>query len=81
MYDARNMRSAGLDQKSRVRCLGEPIVEKPAEDQGFDLVDLDGVGVAEIMLLEPKQVAYSLRRILEEIDHPQDAVAGWQSAL
>jgi hypothetical protein len=25
--------------------------------------------------------AHSLHRVMEEIDHPQDAIAGWQSAL
>jgi FXSXX-COOH protein len=56
-------------------------MDRPTEDDGFDLVDLTGVGLDELMQLEPSVLAHSMRRILEDIDHPQDAVAGWQSAL
>jgi FXSXX-COOH protein len=51
------------------------------DDEGFDLIDLNGVSIADVMQLEPTVLAHSLHRILEEVDHPQDAVAGWQSAL
>jgi FXSXX-COOH protein len=52
-----------------------------AEDSQFDLVDLTGMSLAD--LSDPQQgvFAHSLSRILEEIDRPQDAVAGWQSAM
>lgn len=56
-------------------------MDMAAEVDGFDLVDLEDVSLADLATLEPSVFAHSLHRILEEIDRPQDAVAGWQSAL
>jgi hypothetical protein len=50
-----------------------------AADEGFDLIDLNGLSVEDVLQLEPVELARSLHRILEEMDNPQDAVAGWQS--
>lgn len=57
------------------------VTDTAAEGEGLDLVDLDGISLADLATLEPNVFAHSLHRILEEIDRPQDAVAGWQSAL
>lgn len=51
------------------------------DDEEFDLIDVNHISVADVMQLQPNVLAHSLHRILEEIDHPQDAVAGWQSVL
>jgi FXSXX-COOH protein len=56
-------------------------MDTAADSDGFDLVDLDGVSLADLADLEPRVFAHSLHRVLEEIDRPQDAVAGWQSAV
>lgn len=50
-------------------------------DGQFDLVDLSDVPLAELSNLDQSVFAHSLRRILEEADRPQDAVAGWNSAM
>jgi FXSXX-COOH protein len=52
-----------------------------APEGEFDLVDISGVTVADLEALDPSAFHHSLRRILEEIDRPQDAVAGWNSAV
>jgi FXSXX-COOH protein len=46
-----------------------------------DLIDLAGLTLANVLSLDDSVVANSLRRILREIDQPQDAVAGFQSAM
>ncbi|MEV6690316.1 FxSxx-COOH cyclophane-containing RiPP peptide [Micromonospora sp. NPDC051196] len=45
------------------------------------LLDLSDVSLADLPELDGSAFAFSLRRILEEIDRPQDAVAGWNSAM
>lgn len=52
-----------------------------ADDDGFDLIDVTGLSFADVLNLDSSVLGASLRRILEEIDSPRDAVAGWQSAL
>lgn len=52
----------------------EPMVESV-------IVDLTGVTLDDLRDLPDSVVAPALRRILEEIDSPQDAVAGFQSAI
>jgi FXSXX-COOH protein len=56
-------------------------MDSAVEGDGFDLVNLDGISLADLAELEPTVFAHSLHRVMEEIDHPQDAIAGWQSAL
>lgn len=56
-------------------------MEKTDEGYEFDLVDLTGVTLAELPQLDDSALAHSLRRILDEIDRPQDAVAGWNSVM
>jgi FXSXX-COOH protein len=60
---------------------GTVIMDAPVEGDEFALVDLSGVALADLDTLEPNALHHSLRRILEEIDRPQDAVAGWNSAV
>ncbi|PZF93414.1 FxSxx-COOH cyclophane-containing RiPP peptide [Micromonospora endophytica] len=45
------------------------------------LADLSDVSLADLPELDKSAFGHSLRRILEEIDRPQDAVAGWNSAM
>lgn len=45
------------------------------------LVDLSEVSLADLQELDQSVLAHSLRRILDEIDRPQEAVAGWNSAM
>ncbi|GAB4105865.1 FxSxx-COOH cyclophane-containing RiPP peptide [Micromonospora taraxaci] len=45
------------------------------------LVDLSEVSLADLQELDQSVFAHSLRRILDEIDRPQEAVAGWNSAM
>ncbi|MBQ0976659.1 FxSxx-COOH cyclophane-containing RiPP peptide [Micromonospora zamorensis] len=45
------------------------------------LVDLSDVSLADLQELDQSVFAHSLRRILDEIDRPQEAVAGWNSAM
>ncbi|MEV0157520.1 FxSxx-COOH cyclophane-containing RiPP peptide [Micromonospora sp. NPDC050686] len=44
-------------------------------------MDLSDVSLADLPELDQSAFAYSLRRILEEVDRPRDAVAGWNSAM
>jgi FXSXX-COOH protein len=57
----------------------EPDGEPPARTS--DLIDLHGLTLADLRALDDNAVADSLRRILGDIDHPADAVAGFQSAI
>jgi FXSXX-COOH protein len=46
-----------------------------------DLIDLGGLSLTDLSALDDSVVAHSLRRILEESAQPDDAVAGFQSAI
>lgn len=59
----------------------EPGEATQPRDHECDLIDLSGLSVEEVLRLKPTVLTHSLQRILDEIDNPQDAVAGWQSAL
>lgn len=56
-------------------------MDMDSEDYQFDLADLSDVSLADLPQLRSTVFAHSLHRILEEIDRPQDAVAGWNSAM
>lgn len=56
-------------------------MDRQADNEGFDLVDVSGLSLADLMEVEPVVLARSLHRILEEIDRPGEAVAGWQSVV
>jgi len=56
-------------------------MDATADGQDFDLVNLTGSCLADLRKLDRSVFAESLRRILDEIDRPQDAVAGWQSRI
>jgi FXSXX-COOH protein len=45
------------------------------------LVDVSDVSLTELRGLEDSALARALRRIFDEIDRSQGAVAGWQSAI
>ncbi len=64
---------------------GCPVVPtaRPAADGDpvSDLVDITRVSLADLRGLPDTAINRSLRRILAEIDRPQDAVAGFQSAI
>ena len=50
-------------------------------DPAADLIDVSDLSLADLEGLADTVVARSLRRILEEMEHPQDAVAGFQSSI
>lgn len=52
-----------------------------SEDPVSDLPDLRGLSLGEVSDLDDEQIAPALARILSAIDHPTDAVAGFQSAI
>lgn len=59
-----------------------PTARRAADkDPVSDLVDISGLSLAELRDLPDTAINRSLRRILAEIDRPQDAVAGFQSAI
>jgi FXSXX-COOH protein len=51
------------------------------EDHRSDLVDVTNVNLAELRGLNDSALARALRRIFDEVDRSQGAVAGWQSAI
>lgn len=50
-------------------------------DQQSSLLDVSRLSLADVRTLDDTAIAHSLRRLLEEVDEPRDAVAGWQSAI
>ncbi|MGY0233118.1 FxSxx-COOH cyclophane-containing RiPP peptide [Longispora urticae] len=50
-------------------------------DRESDMLDLTAVRLAHLGQLDDTVLARSLRRLLDEADRPQDAIAGFQSAL
>lgn len=56
-------------------------LDATVDDNQPELVDLSGLSLSDLSRLGGSAVAHSLRRILEDIDRPQDAVAGWNSAM
>jgi FXSXX-COOH protein len=51
------------------------------DDLSSALVDLTDVRLVDLRALDRTVLGMALRRVLEEADRPQDAVAGFQSAL
>lgn len=47
----------------------------------MDFPDLTGVDIAAIGDLDDTVCAHALRRIAEELEHPTEAVAGWNAAI
>jgi FXSXX-COOH protein len=56
-------------------------MDRSHEDHGSDLVDVSNIRLSDLRGLEDSALAHSLRRIFDEIDRSQGAVAGWQSAI
>jgi FXSXX-COOH protein len=50
-------------------------------DASSDLIDISGLRLADLRGLADSVVTRSLRRILKEMEGPQDAVAGFQSSI
>jgi FXSXX-COOH protein len=50
-------------------------------DQDTHLVDLTGIPLERLLALGDSVLGQSLRRLIQEIDSPQDAVAGHNSAI
>jgi FXSXX-COOH protein len=46
-----------------------------------DLVDLTGIALADLELLDGSALVGSLTRVLTEIEQPDDVVAAFQSAV
>lgn len=56
-------------------------MDATADDSQFDLIDLNTISLADLRALDGSAFGQSLRRILDDIDRPQDAVAGWNAAI
>lgn len=56
-------------------------VDRGHEDHRSDLVDVSSVSLSDLRGLEDSALARALRRVLDEVDRTQGAVAGWQSAI
>lgn len=50
-------------------------------DEETDLVDLDGLSLADIEQLDDSALAHALRRVLAEADGPEDPIAAFQSFI
>lgn len=63
----------------------EVVVYDPAVDPalaGFELINLVGVDIASLTGPGDDSVlAHSLQRVLDDVDRPHDAVAGWNAAI
>jgi FXSXX-COOH protein len=75
---------ARLRMGQRERAITAPvaplaIMAAPAVVDGFDLVDLSDVDLADLCGLDDSGLDHSLRRVLADIDSPQSVVAGWNS--
>lgn len=46
-----------------------------------ELIDLTGVDLDELRTVDKAVLAASLERIIDEVEHPEGAVAGFQSSL
>jgi FXSXX-COOH protein len=47
----------------------------------FDLVDVSRLDVGQLCAMDDSVFAHSMRRILEDVDQPNEAVAGWNAAI
>lgn len=56
-------------------------MDRAHEDHHADLVDVSNVSLSDLRGLEDSALARALRRVLDEVDRTQGAVAGWQSAI
>lgn len=57
------------------------MADTASEDHLSDLVDLSQLRLGDVLALDDSAIAHALRRLADEIDQPQGAVAGWQSAI
>jgi FXSXX-COOH protein len=57
------------------------VVSTEREAHESDLVDVSRVSLSDLRGLEDSALARALRRVLDEVDRTQGAVAGWQSAI
>jgi FXSXX-COOH protein len=46
-----------------------------------ELVELVDVPLQDVLQLDESVLARSLRRVWHEADHPEEILAGWQSAI
>jgi FXSXX-COOH protein len=56
-------------------------MQNPAPDLESTLADVTAVSLAQLKSLDDSVLGRSLRRLLEEADHPAEAVAGFQSSV
>ena len=56
-------------------------MDRTHEDHNSELVDITNVSLTELRGLEDSALARAMRRIFDEVDRSQGAVAGWQSAI
>jgi FXSXX-COOH protein len=50
-------------------------------DRDTNLVDVTGIPLERLLALGDSVLGQSLRRLIQEIDSPQDAVAGHESTI
>lgn len=50
-------------------------------DYPSDLVELVNLPLRDVLHLDESVLAHALRRVWHEADHPEEILAGWQSAI
>jgi FXSXX-COOH protein len=63
------------------RRYSRPVTCPSSDDLPSTLIDLTDTSLADLRALDPTVLGGALRRIWYEADHPEDAQAGFQSAL
>jgi FXSXX-COOH protein len=59
----------------------EANVDQPADDTELPLADVSSEPLEYVRRRDDPVLAHSLRRILDEIEHGQEATAGFQSSI
>jgi FXSXX-COOH protein len=72
---ARNDNNSAADLPDPAAC------EHQVRGLGSGLIDLQHVSLAELRVVGDSVFAHALRRLIDDVNNPEDIVAGFQSAL
>lgn len=56
-------------------------MDGPCRDHTSELVVLHHMPLRDVLALDESVLAHALRRLWHEADHPEEILAGWQSAV